>query len=138
MKRITTIFMLFMAVAMITSCGKNKETEKERVLKQLTSGKWFYEKVKNIKTGYESDCFNSSNYWEFDSSGNVEEHWDFGDGTYTISEDGKTIVVKFNYGDTFTISNITITESTFSFNLNNDGHSFKFTLSKTAGDCFVP
>lgn len=126
--------MLFMAVAMVTSCGKDKETEKERVQKLLTSGKWFYEKFENNKTDYEQDCFDNTDYWEFEANGNLEDNWDFGDGTYTISEDGKTITATIGDG-TFTISNITITETDFSFNMSNSTYDFDFTLSKTAGSC---
>lgn len=135
MKKLTTIFMLFMAVAMITSCGKEeKETEKERVLKLLTSGNWYYVNFENNKTGYEQDCFDNTDYWEFEANGNLEDSWDFGNGTYTISEDGKTITATIGDG-TFTISNITITETDFSFNMSNSTYYFDYTLSKTAGSC---
>lgn len=135
MKKLTTIFMLFVAIAMVTSCGKNKETEKERVLKLLTSGNWYYQKYENLETEYEADCFDNTDYWAFSSNGSFEENWDFGDGTYTISEDGKTIVIEFSPEVTFTISNITITENTFSFDLSNEDDNLRFTLSKTADVC---
>ncbi len=126
MKKTVFSLMLLMSVAfLISSCGKEEEqTEKERVIELLTSGKWYYHKY------YKWTCFDNNDYWEFKTDGTFKETWDFGDDTYTISEDGKTITL--NYELPCTISNISISESTFRFTITfSEGSPSDVVLAKT-------
>lgn len=125
MKKSVLSLMLLMSVAfLISSCGKEeKQTEKERVIELLTSGRWYYQSFDDV------NCFDNTDYWEFKTDGTFKETWDFGDDTYTISEDGKTITLNFEYP--LTISNISISESTFSFTITFSEGSSNVVLAKT-------
>lgn len=134
MKKTIITFLLFVSVAtMVSSCKKeSKKSEKEKNIELLVSGKWYYNSF-NTRT-----CFTANHYWEFKSDGTFTETWDFGNGngTYTLSEDGKTLVLKLaGSTSTYNVSITSINTSNLIFNLMFDDGSSTVTLSKTVGTC---
>lgn len=107
-----------------------KKDEKRKVVELLTNEKWYYQSVNN------NTCFNSD-YWEFKTDGTFDENRVFGDGTYTFSEDGKTIQTTFDNGTKATFSNISISNTSFSFILtfDDDFDGYTIVLSKIANIC---
>lgn len=137
MKKVVLMLMFMIGAAVtFTSCKKDEEkTEKEKNLELLVSGKWYYQSYKtNGSNNTAYTCFTSANYWEFKSDGTFNETWDFGDGTYTISEDGKTLsLTTGNYTNTFTITSISNSE--LKMNLAGSKFSADFSMAKTALNC---
>lgn len=67
------MFMLLVGTtSTITSCKKNKETEKEKTLELLTSGKWYYQPRKLAGSSTDADCFTASYFWELKLMVNYE------------------------------------------------------------------
>ncbi len=127
MKKAIITLLLFVSVAtMVTSCKKeSKKSEKEKNIELLVSGKWYYNSY-NTRT-----CFDANDYFEFKSDGTFTETWDFGNGTYTLSEDGKTLALQFPKETSLNLSITSINASNLIFTYGEG----VFTLSKTAGQC---
>lgn len=93
MKNIRTLLMsLIGTIAFISSCKKD---EGESTKAQLTSGKWYYDFVDNLHNAGTSSCFNESDYFEFRADGTVTSSR-LGEGTYTLSDDGKTFTLNLS------------------------------------------
>lgn len=136
MKKVLFMLMLMIGTAAtFTSCKKDDEkTEKEKNLELLVSGKWYYQSYRNSGSSSAYTCFTAADYWEFKSDGTVSETWDFGNGTYSISEDGKTLsVTTGNYTNTFTITSISNSE--LKLNLAGSKSSADLSMAKTALNC---
>lgn len=121
----------------ITSCKKDKETEKQRVEKLLVSGKWYWHAIAIISGSGNTthSCFNANDYWEFKADGTWSERgwWNATTGnSYTVSADGKTVTLKFNTG-AVTDTLFEINDEGFAFIGKND--NVIYAMSKTAGAC---
>ncbi|HMV14071.1 MAG: hypothetical protein IT275_08135 [Chitinophagales bacterium] len=139
MKKTLIFFLLFIGAATVmTSCKKTAaQTEKERVLELLTSGKWYYQSYQNLPDGEIYTCFNAVDYFEFETDGSFEETWDFGNSTYTIAEDGKSIVLNLGEGGAIpTTATVTITETSLKLVIDwDEGGETEYIFSKTASVC---
>ncbi|MFM2283854.1 MAG: hypothetical protein RL222_1358 [Bacteroidota bacterium] len=137
MKKVLFLFLLFIgAASMMTSCKKEEETEKQRVSNLLTKSKWFYTSKQTVGVDEEPyTCFDENDYFEFKTDGTFTETWDFGDGTYTVSEDGKVLTLAFTYDtDTYLVDIKSIDANTMKLIFDYGEGLVEYTYSKTASD----
>ena len=87
------LFVLLLLIGISTLNSSCKKDSKDNAL--LTSGKWYYSYNKIIHTAAERDCFNENDYFEFRTDGTVTAS-NLGDGTYTLTEDGKGFSMTLN------------------------------------------
>lgn len=92
------------ATTAITSCKKDKKSEKEQNLEHLQSGKWY---VQQMGT---NTCYDERHFFEFKKDGTIASF--DGPTTYTLSEDGKTLTIAASAG-TWEITEISSTKLTF-------------------------
>lgn len=120
MKRNLLILMLFAVCATtFTACKKKEATVAPNV---SIVNKWYYNKVGA------NTSFSSAKYLEFKADGTYIDTNNLGTGTYTISADNKTVILKVaSTGTTLVISKLTGTELNFYF-----GDSNTYFLSTTA------
>lgn len=99
MKNPPILLILFIsAITLNSSCKKD---EKKRDDKLLTSGKWYYDYIINLRAGSTvNSCFNEKHYIEFRTDGTVsivtfDKGYDYilAEGTYSLNEDGKTFTM---------------------------------------------
>lgn len=141
MKKSLVMLMLVLGtMALLTACKKDEKTAKETATENLTSGKWFYQSFKNSTSSTPRTCFTAADYWEFKADGTFTETRDFGNGTYTVSEDGKTLTLQLSNESSAPASVVSVTSlntNNFSFKLNyrGTGSEYEFTTSKTAQTC---
>ncbi|WP_155977960.1 hypothetical protein [Pedobacter glucosidilyticus] len=111
----------------------------------LTSRKWYYQSFNT------SRCFDEDSYWEFKSDGSVIDTWNFEGSsrflgssrnlTYTVSEDGKSIILISSGPNistntyNLTITSVNASELKFSINYYISGTPDNVILAKTALDC---
>lgn len=134
MKKAIIILMLFVsATSVITSCKKDdKKSEKERVTELLVSGKWYYQYIKDSYGNIAIDCFNNKDYWEFKADGTCTEQFLANEsGTYTLSDDGKTVTL--SSGLIISVTSINQTEFKFTLSEKEGTEKYEIILSKTAG-----
>ncbi|MEN9449359.1 MAG: hypothetical protein RJA25_2649 [Bacteroidota bacterium] len=139
MKKTLFLLMLFIGAATVmTSCKKeDKLTEKQRVFQLLTSGKWYYQTYQNLPHGAISRCFDSTDYFHFHTDSTFTETWDFGNSTYTVAEDGKSIILNLGEGGgkPYSAVLVTITNNSLKFTINwGKGDSSEYSFAKTALD----
>jgi hypothetical protein len=136
MKKVLFMILLFIgAASMITSC--KKEDKKQKVMNLLISSKWFYNSYYAAEVPSDtSDCFGDEDFFECKSNGTISDDEYFIDegSTFTLSEDAKTITVT-EPDETYTITLISIDETTLKFQRMLEGMVFEFILTKTADDC---
>lgn len=99
MKNPLTLLILFInAITLSSSCKKD---EKKRDDKILTSGKWYYDYIINLRAGSTvNSCFNETHYIEFRTDGTVsmvtfDKGYDYilVEGIYSMNEDDKTFTI---------------------------------------------
>ncbi|HQD13568.1 MAG TPA: hypothetical protein PLW43_11520 [Chitinophagales bacterium] len=138
MKKVLFLFLLFIgAASMMTSCKKEEDkiSEKQRVFNLLTSGKWYYSSILRIGDDEPNTCFDENDYYDFNTDSTFEETWDFGDGTFEVAEDGKSVSLVFDYA-TYTPTIVSISESSLKlqFDFDIESSDYEYTFSKTASD----
>ena len=140
MKKTLFMMMLMLGIAAtLTSCKKEEDptkTEKEKTIELLVTGKWYYQSYKTTGASSGNTCFNGTHYWEFKADGTFDETYNFSAGTYTVSEDGKTVTAKIAQ-NIITITVGALTSNNFDFKLVFLGSSSDIMLSKTALNCVI-
>ena len=137
MKKVLFLFLLFIgAASMMTSCKKEEDkiSEKQRVFNLLTSEKWYY--TSSVAIGDDDEpytCFDEDDYYDFNTDSTFEETWDFGDGTFEVAEDGKSVSLVFDYA-TYTPTIVSISESSLKLQFDFESSDYEYTFSKTASD----
>lgn len=123
MKKLQTIIIItFLAFSTALMSCKKDETATNKDL--LIGKKWYYKTYTYQSIGSDAksiyNVFNSDDFWNFKADGTHEETWDWGNGTYTLSDDQKIINVKIG---TFIYNmNITkINETELEFNYTSTG-----------------
>jgi hypothetical protein len=92
MKKIQLLFLLLITLVTsvtFTSCKKDEEPSNQTLLVK----KWYYKSY--VTSGYSTTAFYADDYWEFKADGTFEETWDWGNGTYTLTNNQNTISVTF-------------------------------------------
>ena len=140
MKKVLFLFLLFIgAASMMTSCKKEEDkiSEKQRVFNLLTSGKWYYSSsLKNggkIGADEPYTCFDENDYFDFKTDSTFEDTWDFGNGTFEVAEDGKSVSLVLDYS-TYTPTIVSISESSLKLLFDFEKTDYEYTFSKTASD----
>lgn len=86
--RLILLLLLISTVAWSSSCKKDDDNNA-----LLTSGKWYYDFVDNLHNVGTHSCFNKEDYIEFKADGMFSASHLLGDGTYTLSDDGKSLTI---------------------------------------------
>lgn len=138
MKKVLFLFLLFIgAASMMTSCKKEEDkiSEKQRVFNLLTSGKWYYSSSLRIGDDEPYTCFDENDYYDFNTDSTFEDTWDFGNGTFEVAEDGKSVSLVLDYS-TYTPTIVSISESSLKllFDIDSESSDYEYTFSKTASD----
>ena len=136
MKKVLFLFLLFIgAASMMTSCKKEEEkiSEKQRVFNLLTSGKWYYSSSVKIGGTKPYACFDENDYFDFKTDSTFEDTWDFGNGTFEVAEDGKSVSLVLDYS-TYTPTIVSISESSLKLQFDFESSDYEYTFSKTASD----
>lgn len=112
MKKIQLLFLMLATLTAsltFTSCKKDDGPDNKTLLVK----KWYYKSY--VTSGYSTTAFYADDYWDFKANGTFEETWDWGNGTYTLINDQKTISITFP-GPSKAVANMELANNVSSVN----------------------